>query len=908
MIDRFKSVIALCLVIIASFDESQCKLYPISPFPDELATAMFPNERMSLDDCHLRYYKHGKQGLVAPAFGEPAYLREFAHMAAIGWTKPDGTISWKCGGSLVWDNYVLTAAHCVTDNGSSPDVARFGDINIFSDEDDQFAQQLRIVQIIRHPDHRFSTTYNDIALLKLEANVTLHPTVSPACLWKDEDIRFPTLEATGWGDTGFAQERTPTLLKVTLKPINNSECHESYGTSLRRLREGIKNHQMCAGDERMDTCPGDSGGPLQVRLLHNGKMTPFLVGVTSFGSACGNANPGVYTRVSSFFTWIEETIRKEENFPISWNMNPITCALRFVHLREYEDDLIQSRSEDYLSIDGTKAHMTFNYGELNHVVTIGWKNRNVRRNNCSGTLIEDDVVLTLAECASNAGIAASYIELKDPSDRIDIAEIRVHPAYRANSLYNNIAVLKLKKRVKFNSNRTPVCIWYSHNIPSPQLQVAGIGRTDINKLNYGDMFDFVYDPMETYLLPRASVNTNQNCTIPREFLPRLSNGLANEHLCVGNPIFLVPNSCRLVYGAPMQLPMYRTDRFYTFAYGLNSFGRDCGFGEAAVSTRLHSHMDWLKTVLLPNFRTANSVQFVNPDLKEDDLCDYGDDTRGVCTHYERCPKIWDDFNAQRIVHFCSSSRIVCCPKRFILKERLTSDELDSCSAEYRNLHANYYDILQTSSAPHIVTLLGTAASNRCLGSLITKSIVVTAASCVALLNSPRQAAMADGSIAQIRQTTVHPNYDRMRAANDIALVQLQRPIVPTAEVIPACIWTNLTHTPLHLRLYRENTEDPPPQMVTMYNTDCQRDYTQKISADQLCVDQVVPLDPPNSCYHAGDQLVWPEPDNGEDDPSADATAASHVVGFYSYGEQCSSNNPGVFTRISSYVEWIRENI
>ncbi|EAT42862.1 AAEL005650-PA [Aedes aegypti] len=294
----------------------QCKLYPISPFPDELATAMFPNERMSLDDCHLRYYKHGKQGLVAPAFGEPAYLREFAHMAAIGWTKPDGTISWKCGGSLVWDNYVLTAAHCVTDNGSSPDVARFGDINIFSDEDDQFAQQLRIVQIIRHPDHRFSTTYNDIALLKLEANVTLHPTVSPACLWKDEDIRFPTLEATGWGDTGFAQERTPTLLKVTLKPINNSECHESYGTSLRRLREGIKNHQMCAGDERMDTCPGDSGGPLQVRLLHNGKMTPFLVGVTSFGSACGNANPGVYTRVSSFFTWIEETIRKEENFPI----------------------------------------------------------------------------------------------------------------------------------------------------------------------------------------------------------------------------------------------------------------------------------------------------------------------------------------------------------------------------------------------------------------------------------------------------------------------------------------------------------------------------------------------------------------------------------------------------------------
>lgn len=57
-------------------------------------------------------------------------------------------------------------------SGTTPDVARFGDINIFSDEDDQYAQQLRIVDIFRHPDHRFTTTYNDIALLKLETNVT----------------------------------------------------------------------------------------------------------------------------------------------------------------------------------------------------------------------------------------------------------------------------------------------------------------------------------------------------------------------------------------------------------------------------------------------------------------------------------------------------------------------------------------------------------------------------------------------------------------------------------------------------------------------------------------------------------------------------------------------------------------
>lgn len=51
-------------------------------------------------------------------------------------------------------------------------------------------------------------------------------------------------------------------------------------------------------------------------------------------------------------------------------MEPIYCALRYVHLREYEDDLITDRSEGFISVDSTKAHMTFNHNELNHVVSL----------------------------------------------------------------------------------------------------------------------------------------------------------------------------------------------------------------------------------------------------------------------------------------------------------------------------------------------------------------------------------------------------------------------------------------------------------------------------------------------------------------------------------------------------------
>ncbi|XP_055632638.1 serine protease snake-like [Toxorhynchites rutilus septentrionalis] len=214
-----------------------------------------PNERTSFDDCHLRFHKLYRVGLVKPAFGHPARLKEFAHIGAVGWTQPNGNISWKCGGTLIWGNFVLTAAHCVVDSeNQAPDVVRFGDLNIATTEGDEYAQQLKIVAIFRHPQHRFIAHYHDIALLKLERNVDFSEVVVPACLWTDEEVRFKTLEATGWGRTGHADNQTPILLKVSLKPIDNVECSNVYsnGTN-RKLRRGLQPHQICAFDEKMDT-------------------------------------------------------------------------------------------------------------------------------------------------------------------------------------------------------------------------------------------------------------------------------------------------------------------------------------------------------------------------------------------------------------------------------------------------------------------------------------------------------------------------------------------------------------------------------------------------------------------------------------------------------------------------------
>ncbi|XP_077136858.1 granzyme A-like [Ranitomeya variabilis] len=226
--------------------------------------------------------------------GNEAAPHSRPYMALLNPKKP-------CGGALIKQNWILTAAHCFVDSTS---YAILGAHRLKDTQEQQ--QKLTIKRGIKYPCYDKDLQIYDLQLVELDESAKLNKFVALLPLPKMEETitAGKICSVAGWGQTDLRKRTLSDVLReVNLAIVKNKECKKQYS----KVKQPITDNMMCARapnkNRKADTCAGDSGGP----LICDGKY----VGLVSFGPRdCGKSKfPGVYTRLTdNYLKWIRNTI------------------------------------------------------------------------------------------------------------------------------------------------------------------------------------------------------------------------------------------------------------------------------------------------------------------------------------------------------------------------------------------------------------------------------------------------------------------------------------------------------------------------------------------------------------------------------------------------------------------------
>ncbi|XP_017772356.1 PREDICTED: chymotrypsin-1-like [Nicrophorus vespilloides] len=197
--------------------------------------------------------------------------------------------SHSCGGSILDDNTILCAAHCV--DGRTPSMMT---VVVGSNALSQGGDTYQVKSFVVHEKYDSYRIQNDVSILKLESPITFGPKVQPVKLPTTNIAGDSDVTLSGWGRTSYPGNIPDALQFIHLKTLTVETCQK-----LQSAMDVIESEVCTLTKSGEGACHGDSGGPL---VDSNGSQ----IGIVSWGTPCARGFPDVFTRVFSFLDWIAQ--------------------------------------------------------------------------------------------------------------------------------------------------------------------------------------------------------------------------------------------------------------------------------------------------------------------------------------------------------------------------------------------------------------------------------------------------------------------------------------------------------------------------------------------------------------------------------------------------------------------------